>query len=64
MCGFGAMVAGVLLQHGVMDKGGVRFRTLHLPDRFIEHDIAYNMYESAGLNCSGIVELVQRLLGK
>jgi 1-deoxy-D-xylulose-5-phosphate synthase len=62
MCGFGAMVADVLLRDGCLDQGRLKFRSMHLPDCFIEHDTAYNMYEHAGLNASGITSMISQLL--
>ncbi|MEM7616801.1 MAG: 1-deoxy-D-xylulose-5-phosphate synthase [Pseudomonadota bacterium] len=36
--------------------------SLSLPDEFINHDSAYNMYEAAGLNANSIVEHIKSLV--
>jgi 1-deoxy-D-xylulose-5-phosphate synthase len=50
-----------LLQNGLLD-GGLKFRSLFLPDLFIQHNNLYNMYEEAGLNASGICSTIRSLL--
>ena len=59
--GFGSHVAQLLLNSGVLEKG-LKFRALFLPDRFIEHNDVNQMYEEAGLNSSGIYNVIKGLL--
>ena len=47
--GFGSHVKNLLAEKGVFDKG-LKFRSMTLPDSFIEQDSPKNMYELAGLN--------------
>ena len=61
--GFAAHVLHFLAREGLLD-GGLKVRTLTLPDRFIEQDKPYAMYEQAGLNAGGIVAAVFAALGK
>ena len=51
--GFGSHVENLLTEKGVFDKG-LKFRSMKLPDIFIEQDIPKKMYEFAGLNSAQI----------
>ena len=51
--GFGSHVKNLLAERGVFDKG-LKFRSLTLPDEFIEQDDPKKMYDKAGLNSSQI----------
>ena len=61
--GFGASVLHALAREGLLDRG-LRVRTLHLPDRFIEQNKPAAMYVEAGLDEAGIVSAVFAALGK
>ena len=61
--GFGAHVMHLLAERGVLD-GGLKFRSLTLPDRFIDHDTPERMYDEAGLNAAHIVAAVRAAMGK
>ena len=61
--GFGAMVLQALAREGLLDRG-LKVRTLHLPDRFIEQNKPQAMYEEAGLDEAGILAAVFAALGK
>jgi 1-deoxy-D-xylulose-5-phosphate synthase len=61
--GFGAGVLHALAREGLLDRG-LKVRTLHLPDRFIEHNKPAAMYVEAGLDASNIVSAVFAALGK
>ena len=60
--GFGSHVLDLLARAGVLD-GGLKVRTLTLPDTFQDHDKPEAMYALAGLDCAGIVRTVERALG-
>ncbi len=60
--GFGAFVLHALAEDGLLD-GGLKVRTLVLPDIFIEHDKPEKMYASAGLDSKSIVAKVREVLG-
>ncbi len=51
--GFGSHVKNLLAERGVFDKG-LKFRSMTLPDEFIEQDDPKKMYDKAGLNSSQI----------
>jgi 1-deoxy-D-xylulose-5-phosphate synthase len=55
--GFGAHLLQFLAADGLLDAG-LKIRTLHLPDRFIDQDKPERMYEQAGLDAGGIVRMV------
>ena len=55
--GFGAHLLHFLAGDGLLDAG-LKIRTLHLPDRFIDQDKPERMYEQAGLDAGGIVRMV------
>jgi len=55
--GFGSHVANLLAEHGVFDKG-LKFRSMILPDVFIDQDTPERMYDVAGLNGKHIVQKV------
>jgi 1-deoxy-D-xylulose-5-phosphate synthase len=61
--GFGSHVAQTLAEHGAFDKG-LRFRSMVLPDIFIDHDTPNAMYALAGLDAKGIVKKVFEALGR
>ena len=46
-----------LAADGLLDAG-LKIRTLHLPDRFIDQDKPERMYEQAGLDANSIVKAV------
>jgi 1-deoxy-D-xylulose-5-phosphate synthase len=62
--GFGSHVMQTLAEHGVLDSGMVRVRSMVLPDVFLDHDSPGAMYGRAGLDAKGIVKKVFEALGK
>ena len=62
--GFGSHVLQTLSDHGALDRGGLRVRSMVLPDVFIDHDTPNAMYALAGLDAKGIVKKVFEALGK
>ena len=50
-----------LAEKGIFDKG-LKFRSMTLPDTFIEQDSPKNMYEFAGLNASQISKKILDVL--
>ncbi len=61
--GFGSYVMQTLADAGVFDRG-LKFRSMVLPDVFIDHDSPNAMYGKAGLDAKGIVAKVFEALGK
>jgi 1-deoxy-D-xylulose-5-phosphate synthase len=61
--GFGSHAAQHLADNGFFDKG-LKFRSMFLPDKFIDQDTQAAMYEEAGLNASSIVNLIVSLIDK
>ena len=55
--GFGSHVANLLAEKGIFDKG-LKFRSMMLPDIFIEHDTPEKMYDVAGLNAKQIAQKI------
>ena len=55
--GFGSHVAHLLAEKGIFDKG-LKFRSLMLPDIFIDQDTPEKMYDVAGLNAKQITEKI------
>ena len=60
--GFGSHVQQFLFEQGVFDKG-FKFRSMVLPDVFIDQSSPEDMYYQAGLNASHIEDMVLSLLG-
>ena len=60
--GFGSHVQQFLFEQGVFDKG-FKFRSMVLPDIFIDQSSPEDMYHQAGLNASHIEDMVLSLLG-
>jgi 1-deoxy-D-xylulose-5-phosphate synthase len=60
--GFGSHVAQLLAERGALDAG-LKFRSMVLPDRFLEHDRPEALYAAAGLDAGGIVAKVFQALG-
>jgi 1-deoxy-D-xylulose-5-phosphate synthase len=61
--GFGAHVLQTLAEHGVLD-GGLKVRSMVLPDSFIDQDSPAAMYAQAGLDAKGIVAKAFEALGQ
>ncbi len=59
--GFGSHVMQLLSDRGVFDTG-LKFRSMILPDIFIDQDTPEKMYEIAGLDNSSIVNKVEETL--
>ncbi len=60
--GFGSHVAQLLANNGVFDTG-LKFRSMTLPDTFIDHANARDMYEFAGLAAVNIETTILQVLG-
>ena len=59
--GFGSHVMQLLSDRGVFDTG-LKFRSMILPDIFIDQDTPEKMYETAGLDSSSIANKVEETL--
>ena len=59
--GFGSHVMQLLSDRGVFDRG-LKFRSMILPDIFIDQDTPEKMYEVAGLDSSSIANKVEETL--
>ena len=59
--GFGSHVMQFLSDRGVFDKG-LKFRSMILPDIFIDQDTPEKMYEMAGLDSKSIASKVEETL--
>ena len=55
--GFGSHVANLLAENGIFDKG-LKFRSMILPDVFIDQDTPERLYDVAGLNAKHITQKV------
>ena len=60
--GFGSHVAQLLAEEGVFDTG-LKFRSMVLPDTFIDQSTPEDMYATAGMNAPEIEAKVLSLLG-
>ena len=59
--GFGSHVSNFLSEKNLLDKG-LKFRSMILPDRFIDQDKPELMYKNAGLDAQSIYKKVLNLL--
>ena len=59
--GFGSHVSQLLADRGVFDNG-LKFRSMILPDSFIDQDTPFKMYDQAGLNSNDIVNKIEETL--
>jgi 1-deoxy-D-xylulose-5-phosphate synthase len=59
--GFGSHVSQYLFNKGILDRG-LKFRSMILPDIFIDQDTPENMYKLAGLDADSIVKKVLETL--
>lgn len=59
--GFGSHVAQLLAEHGAFDSG-LRYRSMFLPDTFIDQATPEQMYEVAGLTADDMVAKVMAAL--
>ena len=60
--GFGSHVAQLLAENGVFDHG-LKYRSMVLPDRFVDHDAPVAMYDDSALNADHIEAKVLETLG-
>jgi len=61
--GFGSHVLQLLSRHDAL-SGGLKVRSLVLPDVFLDHDTPAAMYAQAGLDAEGIVQAAFDCLGR
>jgi 1-deoxy-D-xylulose-5-phosphate synthase len=61
--GFGAQVLHFLATEGMLDHG-IKIRPMVLPDVFLDQDMPYNQYETAGLNARHVVATALQALGR
>jgi 1-deoxy-D-xylulose-5-phosphate synthase len=59
--GFGSHVMQFLSDRGIFDRG-LKFRSMILPDFFIDQDTPHKMYEIAGLDSLSIASKVEETL--
>jgi len=59
--GFGSHVAKFLSDRGFFDKG-LKFRSMILPDKFLDQDTPEEMYKKAGLDSNSIIQKVENVL--
>jgi len=59
--GFGSHVTKLLSDREFFDKG-LKFRSMILPDKFLDQDSPEKMYKTAGLDCDSIVQKVESVL--
>ena len=62
--GFGSFVMQALVEEGAFDGRGLKFRSMVLPDIFLDHDKPEKLYAKAGLDAKGIVAKVLATLGR
>ncbi|MGI9401129.1 MAG: 1-deoxy-D-xylulose-5-phosphate synthase [Rhizobiaceae bacterium] len=60
--GFGSHVAQFLSGNGLLDNG-LKYRSMFMPDEFVDQNSPAKMYASAGLNAAGIVKSILAALG-
>lgn len=60
--GFGAHVLHLLAREGLLD-GGLKVRTMTLPDLFQDHETPARQYEEAHLTAADMVELASQAMG-
>ncbi|SES72420.1 1-deoxy-D-xylulose-5-phosphate synthase [Paracoccus homiensis] len=60
--GFGSHVAQLLADEGVFDHG-LKFRSMVLPDLFVDHDAPVAMYDTSALNAAHIEAKILQVLG-
>ena len=53
--------ANLLLQNNLLDAGKIAFRSLFMPDHFIEQNTIESMQEEANLSPSYIADLAKKL---
>lgn len=61
--GFGSHVMQLLAEEGAFDTG-LRFRSMVLPDSFLDQDSPVKMYETAGMQAADIVRKAVEALGR
>ena len=59
--GFSALVLDYLAESGALDRG-LKIRTAHLPERYLDHASRERQLEIAGLDAGGLYEKARPLL--
>ncbi len=59
--GFSAQVTKLLSDRGFFDKG-LKFRSMILPDKFLDQDTPEKMYRIAGLDSESIIQKIENVL--
>ncbi len=62
--GFGSFVQQLLTDRGMLDNGGLKLRSMVMPDVYLDHDKPDRMYAQAGLDAQAIVRRVFDVLGR
>ena len=62
--GFGSHVAQYLVSSGALDEGRLRFRSIFMPDLYVDQASPNDMNALAGLDRNGIAKTVFEALGK
>ncbi|MEM9331477.1 MAG: 1-deoxy-D-xylulose-5-phosphate synthase [Pseudomonadota bacterium] len=62
--GFGSHVAQYLARSGALDHGMLRYRSLFMPDRYVDQANPKEMNAEGGLDRSGIVKTIFEVLGR
>ena len=60
--GFASQVLDHLVKNDLI-KDGLKIRPMHLPDRFLDQDAPFEMYNDAGLNAAHIVQTALLAIG-
>jgi 1-deoxy-D-xylulose-5-phosphate synthase len=62
--GFGSHVANFLLDNNLLSRNNFKFKSLFLPDYFIEHKSQNAQLAEAGLDANGISKVLLKLSEK
>lgn len=60
--GFGAHVLQYITEEGILDSGSLRYRSMYIPDIWIEHGTQKEQYDIAGLNEPHIIAKLEGVL--
>jgi len=62
--GFGSQVQQYVLDEGLLDDGSLKFRSITLPDQFIEAGSQNEQYQIAGITKEDMIQMMDTLIAK
>lgn len=60
--GFGSLITNFVTQEGLLDDGKLKFRSLFMADKFLDHDNIADLRKKSGISAQNIVKIAKDLI--